>query len=118
MFAPAKSQNLQWLDIFSIPQFHDGCKLLAVNSFYVYATAADTLIIIAPDSVHANTGEVANLESYKTRVWCRVEQVVHLSAHSLETMFIMSGDHCVLMTDSLMGESVCIFDAQMTWCRL
>ena len=36
-----------WLDIFSIPQFHDGCKVLAVNSLYVYATAADILEAIA-----------------------------------------------------------------------
>ena len=28
------------LDIFSIPQIHVGCKLLAVNSLYVYAIAA------------------------------------------------------------------------------
>ena len=48
-----------WLDIFSIPQFHDGCKLLAVNSLYVYETAADGFIIIAPDFVHANTGAIA-----------------------------------------------------------
>ena len=34
-----------WLDIFSIPQFHDGCKLLAVNSL-CYAAAADDLIIL------------------------------------------------------------------------
>ena len=34
-----------WLDIFSIPQFHDGCKLLAVN-FHCYAAAADDLIIL------------------------------------------------------------------------
>ena len=26
-----------WLHIFWIPQFHKGCKLLAVNSLYVYA---------------------------------------------------------------------------------
>ena len=36
-----------WQDIFSIPQFHGGCKLLAVNSIYVYAAAADDLSNIA-----------------------------------------------------------------------
>ena len=50
-------QTYVWLDIFSIPQFHNGCKLLAVNSLYVYATAADEFTIIAPDSVHVSTGE-------------------------------------------------------------
>ena len=36
-----------WLGIFSIPQFHDGCKLLAVRPFYVYAAAAAGLINVA-----------------------------------------------------------------------
>ena len=47
------------MDIFSIPQFHNGCKLLAVNSLYVYETAADGFIIIAPDFVNVNTGAIA-----------------------------------------------------------
>ena len=45
--------------IFSIPQFHDVCILLAVNSFYVYAAAADDLFIIAPDSVRVSTGVIS-----------------------------------------------------------
>ena len=40
-----------WLDISSISQFHDVCKLLAVNSLSAYATAADGFIFIAPVSV-------------------------------------------------------------------
>ena len=36
-----------WLDTFSIPHFHGDCKLLAVNSLYVYATAADGLLVFA-----------------------------------------------------------------------
>ena len=38
-----------WLGTFSIPHFHGDCKLLAVNSVYVYATAADGILIFAPD---------------------------------------------------------------------
>ena len=102
----------------SIPQFHDGCKLLAVNALYVYGAAADVFIIIAPDSVHVNTGEIANLESYKTRVWCGVEQFANFSAHSREAMFIMTSDQLEPMTNSWMSEVVCIFDAQMICCRL
>ena len=37
-----------WLGTFSIPHFHGDCKLLAVNSGYVYATAADGIVIFAP----------------------------------------------------------------------
>ena len=48
-----------WLDMFWISQFHDSCKLLAVKSFYVYATAADGFIIIALDFVNVNTGVIA-----------------------------------------------------------
>ena len=36
----SKGNTYVLLDIFSIPQIHVGCKLLAVNSLYVYAIAA------------------------------------------------------------------------------
>ena len=107
-----------WLDIFSIPQNHDDCKLLAVNSLYAYATSANALIIIAPESTHMNTGDIANLESYKSRVWCRVEQVAHMSVRGLDTMFIMTGDQLTPVTDTWMSQVVRIFEAQMTCCRL
>ena len=41
--------------------------LLAVNSFYVYATAAKAPIIIAPDFVQTNFGDAADLSSAQAK---------------------------------------------------
>ena len=45
------------------------CTLFAMNS-YVYATAADAPIIIAPDFAHMSTGEAAN------PVWTQAIQLI------------------------------------------
>ena len=70
-----------WLDILSIPQTNRGVQQFAVDSLYVYASSVSAVIIIAPDSEHENTKENAGLDSYKSRVWTRVEQVSHCFAH-------------------------------------
>ncbi|CAE7363133.1 unnamed protein product [Symbiodinium natans] len=67
-----------WLDVLSIPQ------LLAVNSLFTYASAADSLIIIAPRSTHAETGEARYLTHPVART--RMEQIAHVTAHSIDTM--------------------------------
>jgi len=56
-----------WLDIISIPQKHRGIQLLAINSLYVYAYSVDVLIIIAPETVHQQTGQKLGIDSYKNR---------------------------------------------------
>ena len=45
-------QAVRWGFEALLIHFHNGCKPLAVDSLYVYATAADGLIIIAQVSVH------------------------------------------------------------------
>ena len=45
-------QAVGWGFEASLVHFHNGCKPLAVDSLYVYATAANGLIIIAQVSVH------------------------------------------------------------------
>eukprot|EP00439_Symbiodinium_sp_Y106_P058109 s2908_g8.t1 len=74
-------------DIVSIPQKHRGVQVLAINSLYVYASSVDALIIIAPPTLHEQTGQPLGLDTYKTRVWTRVEQVAHLSAHGIDSLF-------------------------------
>ena len=111
------------LDILSIPQSNREVQQLAVDSLYVYASAVTALIIIAPDSVHEQTKEKAGLESYKSRVWTRVEQVSHCSAHGIASMFVevrLVGGAGGLqqVTREWIGTVVCIFEAGLTCCRL
>ena len=64
-----------WLDIFSIAQFHNGCKLRAVSSLYVYETAADGFIIIALDFAYVNTCAITyyngqnNIAKWIVKTW-------------------------------------------------
>jgi len=109
-----------WLDILSIPQCHPELKRLAVYSLYVYAGLSDYLVIVAPKCHHDDTKEVADEQSYKSRVWCRAEQLAHFCKAGMDNMFL-----CVEETGALRGlepqwiRSVCrVFDGDMTCCRM
>lgn len=112
------SEVYVWLDVLSIPQHHKGVQLLAVKSLYTYASSADALLIVAPDSVHAETGQVANLQTYKSRVWTRMEQIAHLTAHDLGSMLISSETGLEPVTEQWVRDVVRLFDGEMTCCRL
>ena len=76
-----------WFDILSISQKNETQKRLAVNSLYMFARQADALVIIAPDSFHQNLGAAANASTYRSRVWCRAEQVSFFCSNGLEHMY-------------------------------
>eukprot|EP00929_Paragymnodinium_shiwhaense_P108099 TRINITY_DN74421_c0_g1_i1.p1 TRINITY_DN74421_c0_g1~~TRINITY_DN74421_c0_g1_i1.p1 ORF type:complete len:897 (+),score=70.36 TRINITY_DN74421_c0_g1_i1:39-2729(+) len=108
-----------WLDVLSIPQVNPRCKALAVDSLFNYASRTDYLIAICPDGQHEETKEPAGAESYKSRVWCRVEQVAHCSTKGLRGMYRTQGpDHLVPMEEGWIRDIIHIFDAHTTCCRL
>lgn len=109
-----------WLDVLSIPQLNKGVQRLAVNSLYTYASAVDATIIVAPESRHEGTGEFANLETYKSRVWTRVEQVAHVAAHGLDSLYIAAtgGKRLECASEAWLKDVVDIFSGSMTCCRL
>ncbi|CAE8637922.1 unnamed protein product [Polarella glacialis] len=106
-----------WIDILSIPQKHVGMKAMAVDSLYAFAHCADIMVIVAPDSWHANTGAKADALSHSARVWTRVEQLAHCSQHGVASMFIQTAETFYQLPDDWM-ESVCtVLDGNMTCCR-
>jgi len=107
-----------WLDILSIPQCHPLSKAAAVNSLYIYASLADLMVIVCPDSQHNNTKERAGAESYKQRVWCRAEQMAHLCHHGTETMFVSTADNFDDLPKGWMDTVSRVFAGDMTCCRL
>lgn len=106
-----------WLDILAIPQCHVGMKSLAVNSLYAYASSTSGFIVIAPEGFHENTGAPSNLESYRSRVWTRVEQVAMFAANGLGKMYIAEGDGLRKFDMDFLKPSLEIFQANMTCCR-
>lgn len=109
-----------WLDILSIPQCHPALKQLAVYSLYVYAGLSDYLLIIAPPSVHDNTKQIADADSYKSRVWCRAEQLAHFCKSGMSTMFLCTSQdgHLEPLSADWITAVVRVFDGEMTCCRL
>eukprot|EP00929_Paragymnodinium_shiwhaense_P123767 TRINITY_DN9802_c0_g1_i1.p1 TRINITY_DN9802_c0_g1~~TRINITY_DN9802_c0_g1_i1.p1 ORF type:complete len:881 (-),score=123.74 TRINITY_DN9802_c0_g1_i1:56-2698(-) len=108
-----------WLDILSIPQANDRCKALAVDSLYVYASKADYFVAICPEGRHEETDEPVGVETYKSRVWCRVEQMAHFSSHGLSTMwYSTSPGELTAMDEAWLGDALRLFDGETTCCRL
>lgn len=106
-----------WLDIVSIPQKHRGVQVLAINSLYVYASSVDALIIIAPPTLHEQTGQPLGFDTYKTRVWTRVEQVAHLSAHGIDSLFFYKPTGLEPVDLKWMEDVVRVFDGHTTCCH-
>lgn len=113
-----KSEVYVWLDILSIPQCHQGVQVLAINSLYTYASVVDALVIVAPDSMHEDTGEKADLESYRRRTWTRMEQLAHVAAHDMESMYVARPGGLRVTTKEWLIGIVHLFDGNMTCCRL
>eukprot|EP00929_Paragymnodinium_shiwhaense_P095770 TRINITY_DN57040_c0_g1_i1.p1 TRINITY_DN57040_c0_g1~~TRINITY_DN57040_c0_g1_i1.p1 ORF type:complete len:1070 (-),score=105.02 TRINITY_DN57040_c0_g1_i1:373-3582(-) len=108
-----------WLDVLGIPQVNDDCKGLAVNSLYIYASRADYLVIVAPDGVHADTGQVVGLEAYKSRAWCRLEQLAHMCAHGIDHIWICRRPGTLEpINEEWIRDVMYIFDGEVTCCRL
>jgi len=114
---PLENLNV-WLDILAIPQCHVGMKTLAVNSLYVYAASTSAFIIVAPECMHENTGNHSGIDSYKDRVWTRVEQVAMVSANGTKKMFVSKGKDGLAPVDmDFLSRSLEVFQANMSCCR-
>jgi len=80
--------NVQvWVDLASIPQAKPLLKQLAVQTIACYCAAAHAFVICAPTTIHADTGEVCNVQSYQRRMWCRCEQLCHVLRKGTGTMW-------------------------------
>merc|ERR1712137_1349302 len=77
-----------WLDYHSIPQKHGITQHFAIQSLPLYASLADVFIVTAPSSQHADTGQLCNESSYKSRAWCRLEVFSHFCRRGFDAMFV------------------------------
>lgn len=109
------SQVYIWLDIISIPQYNFTLKTLAVNSLYTFARQADALVIVAPASEHVNLCQPADVQTYKSRVWTRAEQVSFFCNSGLDQMFIMT-DVFTAAPKDWMDDVAALFEGSMTCC--
>eukprot|EP00929_Paragymnodinium_shiwhaense_P047502 TRINITY_DN24094_c0_g3_i2.p1 TRINITY_DN24094_c0_g3~~TRINITY_DN24094_c0_g3_i2.p1 ORF type:complete len:819 (+),score=62.81 TRINITY_DN24094_c0_g3_i2:39-2495(+) len=108
-----------WLDVLSIPQATEDCKVLAIDSLFMYASVADFLVVVCPPSYHQQTGEPGGVGAYQARTWCRVEQMAHFCSHGSESMYITTQPGHLLPVDhDWIRQAVYIFEGEVTCCRL
>lgn len=106
-----------WLDILAIPQKHVQSKRLAVNSLYCYAAAADIFVVIAPTDIHQGTQQPHGQETYKLRVWTRVEQLTRACYRGITDMYLKTDETLQELTLDWVTECLYIFHGDMTCCR-
>lgn len=66
------------VDFTCVPQANPFIQLLAIETLHVYTTVCNHFVIIAPSTKHADSGVDANVETYFSRGWCRLEQYSRL----------------------------------------
>lgn len=73
-------------DYSSVPQKHSPSQEAAISSLGLYASIADALVIVAPETMHLGTRRNVDYSTYNQRMWCRAEQfcyVVRKGAHDV-----------------------------------
>jgi hypothetical protein len=76
------------------------------------------MVIIAPDSQHENTKALAGVSTYKNRVWTRAEVLAHYCHSGVETMYLQTSTDFSSVPDNWMESICCVFEGDMTCCRL
>ena len=81
-----------WVDYVSIPQANEYLKWNSIGSLGTYASACRYFVVVAPPTVHTDTGMLADEASYARRGWVRLEQWAHLCVgRGLHSMYFADG---------------------------
>ena len=110
-----------FLDYLSIPQANMNMRLAAINTLGVFSSLAQYFVVVAPDSVHKDTGKPVNKASYQRRGWCRLEQWGHMCKSGMENMYFYKDNELVSVDDSpedkaadWFEESILVFEGDYT----
>ena len=109
-----------WADYSSIPQVHRGLQGLAIHSLAAYASAAAAFVVVTPAVPHKDLpGQVCDEDTYRTRMWCRAEQLCHSLRNGVGNMWVANDSACVPMAkDWFNAAALFVFQGEATCCRL
>jgi len=62
-----------WVDYASVPQSSEATQQLAIDSIGFYTVMSSAFIAVVPRTTHCSSGKTCDFETYRSRVWCRVE---------------------------------------------
>ena len=110
-----------FLDYLSIPQANMNMRLAAINTLGVFSSLAQYFVVVAPDSVHKDTGQPVNKASYQRRGWCRLEQWGHMCKSGMENMYFYKDNQLIAVDDTpedkgsdWFEESILVFEGDYT----
>lgn len=107
-----------WLDCLSIPQRNRAMMMAAINAIYTFASMPNAMVLICPESTHADTGRPASGETMRERLWCRVEHVAYCCSRGVSTMFLHRGEALEPLPEEWMPSVCCVYESMSTCCRL
>ena len=108
-----------WVDFSCIPQVHRGLQGLAIHSLAAYASAASAFVVVAPALQHKDLpGVQCDEDSYRTRMWCRAEQLCHSLRNGVDDMWVANDTSCLPMKSDWFDEALYVFHGEATCCRL
>jgi len=117
------AQIYVWIDYSSIPQKNESSQLSAIDSIGNYAALSKHFIVVAPETIHCNTGDLCDSQTYRGRGWCRLEQWAGMAANpSTDHMWVIEkhdlkrlSSHPEWITESVnvfMGNFTCASDKE------
>ena len=85
-------KTLVWVDYSSIPQANPAEQGEAINALPAYVSAASVLLIVAPTIEHADTHAICDLQTYRGRMWVRLEHLGFAMTNSTNNMWLATGE--------------------------
>jgi len=77
-----------WVDYSCMPQRNGNTLSLAVSDLSDVAAVAGYFVVVAPSTMHVNTGLECDLSTYQARGWCRLEQFSYVCTGHTQNMLV------------------------------
>jgi len=94
---------------------------MAVRTLPCFASLSSILVIIAPETPHADSQQICDLETYRQRMWCRVEVFSYYCRLGVDGMYIAksgtdTADSLVKVTEEDVKDVILVFEGDATCC--
>jgi len=110
------SSLVVWLDYHSIPQQPGAMQSQAISSLPIFASMSSLFIVLAPPAKHCNIDQLCDAQTYKKRLWCRVELFSHYALSGVNNMYILKEHGLEAIDPSWLFDALFVFEGECTCC--
>ena len=106
-----------WADYHSIPQVHRGLQKMAIKSLPSFSSNSQAFVVVAPNCSHADLPDHCNFSTYRSRMWCRAEQICYVLLNGTSNMFVAKedgGDVCSKFEAEWLAEALHVFEGELS----